>query len=79
MKTGRDEQLMGAINAEADRCLPDGFGEMDIRKIAMCLHERYPHRMAQEIESRLRLVMWSRGLFPTMQPDRHNLITATKG
>ncbi|KKX27085.1 hypothetical protein [Rhizobium sp. LC145] len=79
MKTGRDEQLMGAINAEADRFLPDGACETNLGQIAARLHERYPHRTGQEIESRLRLVMWSRGQFSAIRPDRHGLTAATKG
>ena len=61
MGIGLDEVLMIAINLEVDHLHGRPAAVSDIGQLAERLHRTYPHRTVEQINNRLKLVLYMRG------------------
>nr|CAD6437855.1 hypothetical protein REQ54_04302 [Rhizobium sp. Q54] len=62
MGIGIDEKLTIAINGELAGNRLSEIDDANVRQIAEQLNESFPHRSVEEIESRMKLMFWSRGV-----------------
>lgn len=58
-----DERLLAAMSAQADRAEAIKPKPLSLRLIAERLHEEFPHRAADEIETQCQVIWRDRHLF----------------